>query len=622
MGRVHRLPVHLANQIAAGEVVERPASVVKELIENALDAGARRIAITIELGGKKLVRVEDDGGGMDPEDAQLAVERHATSKIATPDDLGAIRTLGFRGEALPSIASVSHFVLRTRLRGTPSGTEIRINGGTLASVREIGAPEGTCLEIADLFYNLPARRKFLKSDTAEATQISRLVAQLALGYPEVGFTLTSGGDPARGQGRRLVECPPASSFRDRFYQLFGDRPDLVELRKEAGGLTITGYVAALGDQGPARGPQNVFVNRRIVKDRTIAHAIADAYSVATIKERSPEVHLFIQIPPDRVDVNVHPTKAEVRFLEGSLVHEVLRRALADALGQGRAPELQFTPFSPPPAEPRPMSIPGILAGASIGSRWWQEPYPSSRRPIPTATLAELHAASGGGAPDGGTAAAAVSVEPEIMAAEVASGAGASAAVAEIRPMIPLGQFRDTFIIAVDDEGIAIVDQHVAHERVLFEQVMERLSTARVESQRLLTPMIVELSAAQRHALGQHAEVLDRFGVEVEAFGGDTVRLCAVPAMLDPAECEAAVRALAEDLDGFDRGARVEDALRRIAATVACHAAVKANYPLTMEKMRYILDELRRTAYSSVCPHGRPVVLRITRREVEKNFQRI
>jgi DNA mismatch repair protein MutL len=516
---------------------------------------------------------------MEPEDARLAIERHATSKIASPEDLAAIRTLGFRGEALPSIASVSHVVLRTRARGSATGAEIRVDGGTVVSEREVGAPEGTCIEVADLFYNLPARRKFLKSDTAETTQISKLVTQMALGYPEVGFTLTSGG-------RRLLECPPAAGLDQRFFQLFGDRPDLVSVTKEAGGLSIRGYVAALGDSGPVRGAQNVFVNRRIVKDRTIAHAIIDAYSMATIKERSPEVHLFLEIAPDRVDVNVHPTKAEVRFLEGSLVHEVLRRALGEALGQGRAPELQFTPLLAGPTEPRPMSIPGVMAGATVGSRWTPE-HDSVWR-----SFAEASPASTG------------------------------ITAADIRPMIPLGQFRDTFIVAVDDEGIAIIDQHVAHERVLFEQVMEKLTAGRLESQRLLTPILIELSPAQRHALKLHAATLDCFGIEIEEFGGDSLRLSAVPALLAPAESEAVVRALAEDLEGFDKGAPGQEALRRIAATMACHAAVKANYPLTLDKMRYILDELRRTAYSSVCPHGRPVVLRMSRREIEKNFQRI
>jgi DNA mismatch repair protein MutL len=588
MPKIQRLPLHLANQIAAGEVVERPASVVKELIENALDADARRISVTIELGGKKSLRVEDDGEGMDPGDARLAIERHATSKIATSEDLGAIRTLGFRGEALPSIASVSHFMLRTRARGEATGTEIKVNGGMLASEREVGAPQGTCIDVADLFYNLPARRKFLKSDTAEASQISRLMTQMALGYPTVGFSLTSAGFSG-APGRKLLECPPAAGLGERFFQLFGERPDLIEIRKEAGGLKIHGYIAALGDQGPVRGAQNVFVNGRIVKDRTIAHAISEAYTVATIKERSPEVHLFIEIPPERVDVNVHPTKAEVRFLEQSLVHEVLRRGLGDALGQGRAPELQFTPFSPRPSEPQPMSIPGVLADAAIANRWAAE---------------SLSAAVG-------TEHLAPSTAPR-----------APGTTPDIRPMIPLGQFRDTYILAVDDEGIAIIDQHVAHERVLFEQVMEKLTSGYLESQRLLTPLVIEMSAAQRQALAAHRATLDRFGMELEEFGGDSLHLAAVPAILAPSECEAAVRALADDLEGLDRGSRVEDALRKIAATMACHAAVKANYPLTLEKMRYILEELRRTAYSSVCPHGRPVVLRITRREVEKNFQRI
>jgi DNA mismatch repair protein MutL len=619
MPRIHRLPPHLANQIAAGEVVERPASVVKELVENALDAGAARIAVAIELGGKKLIRVEDDGEGMEPEDARLAVERHATSKIASPEDLGAIRTLGFRGEALPSIASVSHFVLRTRARGSQSGTEVRINGGAVASVREIGTREGTCIEVADLFYNLPARRKFLKSDTAEATQVSRLLTQLALGYPETGWLLTSGG-------RKLLECPPASSLSDRFFQLFGERSDLIELHKEAAGLRIHGYVAALGDHGPVRGQQNVFVNRRIVKDRTIAHAIVEAYSVATIKERSPEVHLFLEIPPDRVDVNVHPTKAEVRFLEQSLVHEVFRRALADALGHGQPPELQLTPFEGTPDEPRPVAIPGVLAGATLGSRWSPAPYPISR-PIPYASSERVHV---GSQP---WEAGAFPVPADSNSARTSEGAAGGApswsAPAEgggtqpgDRPLIPLGQFRDTYIIAIDDEGIAIIDQHVAHERVLFEQVMEKLTSGRLESQRLLAPILIELSPAQRLVLARNASVLDRFGFEVQEFGGSSVRLSAVPALLEPAECEAAVRTLAEDLEGCGSGSPVEDALRRIAATMACHAAVKANYPLTPEKMGYILAELRRTAYSSVCPHGRPVVLRLTRREVEKNFQRI
>ena len=348
MPKIHRLPADFANQIAAGEVVERPASVIKELVENAIDAGARRLSIVVELGGKKLIRVDDDGEGMDPEDARLAIERHATSKIRRADDLAAIATLGFRGEALPAIASVSHFVMRTRTRQMDAGTEIRVNGGAVASVAEAGMPEGTSIEVADLFYNLPARRKFLKSDGAESAQISRLVSQLALCYPEVGFALTSAG-------RKVLQCPPVSTLRERLYQLYGDRSDLIEVRRDAGDVKLLGYIAALAEQGPTRGPQNLFVNRRIVKDRTVAHAVIDAYSAASIKERSPEMHLFIEMPHDAVDVNVHPTKAEVRFRDQSYIHELVRRTLGDALGRGPAPELQLE--APRGLAPLPSTLP-------------------------------------------------------------------------------------------------------------------------------------------------------------------------------------------------------------------------------------------------------------------------
>ena len=333
------------------------------------------------------------------------------------------------------------------------------------------------------------------------------------------------------------------------------------------------------------------MNRRIVKDRTIAHAIIDAYSVASIKERSPEVHLFLSMPHTAVDVNVHPTKAEVRFRDQSYIHEVIRRTLGDALGRGPAPELQLEAPRPYDAPATTLPLPAGYA-ATFPSRW---------------TVGPRDIVSGFPGPSG------------VEGSRTAQGVGAAPT---IRPMIALGQFRDTFIIAVDEEGIAIVDQHVAHERVLFERIMERLTAGRLESQRLLEPMLIELSAGARQALAGHAAALERIGFELEEFSGGAVRIAAFPALLSRNECEAAIRALAEDLEGLDRGSRVEEALKRIAATMACHAAVKANYPLTAEKMAHILEELRRTAYSTICPHGRPVMLRLTRREVEKNFQRI
>ena len=690
--RIVRLPVELANQIAAGEVVERPASVVKELVENALDAGASRIAVTVELGGKRLVRVEDDGAGMTADEALLALERHATSKIRRVEDLAAITSLGFRGEALPSIASVSRLLLRTRARGASRGVEVRVAGGAVESTREVGAAEGTVIEVTDLFYNVPARRKFLKTDGAESAQVSRLVTQLALGRHRVGFTLTSGP-------RRLAQWPPVGSLKDRLFQLYKDRDDLVEVGKKAAGVTVTGFVAGLtgGAGGRARGPQNVFVNGRAVKDGTLAHAITHAYNAATIKERRPEVHLFIDLPPDRVDVNVHPTKAEVRFLERSLVHEVLRRAIGEALGTTAAPAVKlpgaaagraaplaggpagaFAPSSAGAASPTGgaagASASGVAgaasptdgAGASAAdpAGGWQPvshrvPETVAGAPAggalpgggPAAAYGRPAAASGapaGGAAPGGRAGAAYGrsaaapgaagavdagrptladavreLRPDAVRVDAAASAPTVPAGGVVdRPMQPLGQLRDTFIIAVDEDGIAIIDQHVAHERVLFEQVMERLTAGRLESQGLLQPLVLDLPPAERQALAAHGAVLERLGFDVEAFGGDSVRIAAVPALVPLAASEAAVRGLAQDLDGLDGGAAVDEALRRSAATTACHAAVKAHDRLTQEKMVWILDALRRTAHSSVCPHGRPVVLRLSRREIEKRFERI
>jgi DNA mismatch repair protein MutL len=638
MSRIHRLPPELANQIAAGEVVERPASVVKELVENAIDAGARRITIEIELGGKRLIRVEDDGIGMDGADALLALERHATSKVRRAEDLAAIRTLGFRGEALPSAASVSHLTLRTRTREAPAGIEIRVDAGVMVSRREVGTPQGTIVEVRDLFYNLPARRKFLKADSAEAGQVTRLVTQLALAYPEVGVVLISAG-------RRVLETPPVSLLRDRFYQLYGDRSDLIDVSREAAGIRLVGLIAPLGDGGPVRGPQNIFVNRRIVRDKTIAHAILAAYSVATIKERSPEVHLFLELPAERVDVNVHPTKAEVRFLEQSVVHEVLRRALADALGTTETRAFQLRPSMSQEvggASASPVLLPGVLHGPSAHrsdqlESWRNDSAPLGGSPAVAGAQTTERSAAGMSSPSGAVSDPpafasdlARSATPGVPASTAMAGAGlvlpgslaGQEMVDAVRPMAPLGQFRHTYIIAVDAEGICIIDQHVAHERVLFEQTMERLTAGSLPSQRLLQPLLIDVAPPQRDALRAHAGELERLGFEIEEFGGSSVRVSALPAVLGIDVAAAAVRAVAGDLEELDRATGVEAALRRLAATMACHAAVKANQPLPVEKMIFILEELRRTAYSSVCPHGRPVVLRLTRREIERNFQRI
>jgi DNA mismatch repair protein MutL len=388
-----------------------------------------------------------------------------------------------------------------------------------------------------------------------------------------------------------------ATLRERLYQLYGDRGDLIEVRRDSGDVKLLGYIAALAEQGPTRGPQNLFVNRRIVKDRTVAHAVIDAYSQASIKERSPEMHLFIEMPHDAVDVNVHPTKAEVRFRDQSYIHELVRRTLGDALGRGPVPELQLE--APRGVTPQPSTLPLPHAyTATFPSRW-------STAPTTEGVFAPTSEGAFAPTPDSSFA---PSSDRDLAPT--------------IRPMMALGQFRDTFIIAVDEDGIAIIDQHVAHERVLFERITERLTSGRLESQRLLEPMILELPPGSRHALLSHAAELERLGFEIEEFGGETVRVSAFPALLRREECPTALRALAEDLESAGTTATVDEAIKKIAATMACHAAVKANDPLTPEKMAHILDELRRTSYSTICPHGRPVMLRLTRREVEKNFQRI
>ncbi|MEP7117479.1 MAG: DNA mismatch repair endonuclease MutL [Acidobacteriota bacterium] len=595
--RIVKLPDDLANQIAAGEVVERPASVVKELVENSLDAGATRIGVLIEYGGKRLLRVEDDGLGMGPEDARLSLERHATSKIRRVEDLAAIATLGFRGEALPSIASVSRFTLRTRARGAAGGLEIHVAGGAVTRTTAVGAPEGTAITVEDLFFNVPARRKFLKSDGAESAQVSKLMTQMALCHPTVGFTLTSAG-------RRLLECPPAATLADRIYQIYGDRPDLVPVKRESHGVRLTGLAAALADTGPTRGPQHVFVNTRIVRDKTIAHAIIDAYASASIKERSPEVHLFLDVPLDRIDVNVHPTKAEVRFADQSLIHELVRRGVADALGTARMPHL------PPSAgwTPYATGVPSasVAAGAFVPGAGgaWDGGYPSS--------------APGYVAHDAGS-----EWRPRVPA-DVASAFGSevTSSVLLERPLTPLGQFRNTFIIAADDDGLVIIDQHVAHERVLFERILQRLTAAPLESQRLLVPMLLDLPGAGHDTLLARQDALVRFGFEIADFGGVSVHITAVPALLAVPDIDRTLRALADDLERIDRGLVAEQAIKQIAATMACHTAVRAHDPLTTEKMSHILEELRATAYSTVCPHGRPVMFRLSRRDLERRFERI
>jgi DNA mismatch repair protein MutL len=435
--------------------------------------------------------------------------------------------------------------------------------------------------------------------------VSRMVTQLALANPAVGFTLTSGP-------RVLLRCPPAGRMEDRFYQLHGERPDLVLVQKEAGGLTIHGFIAALAEQGPTRGAQQFFVNQRIVKDRTIAHAVIDAYAAATAKERSPEAYLFIQMPAESVDVNVHPTKAEVRFHQQSTVHEIVRRAVQEALGSGTAPELRLSAETGVVTGVN-LSLPSLMAGLQRTTPGWTGP---------SAIASQSPGAEGRPSGEMISSTLPAMAGQSFSPAGVTSDQDAARGAVTIKPLIPLGQFRHTFIIAVDDDGVAVIDQHVAHERVLYERIMGRLTSGPLESQRLLTPILMDLPPDARSALLAHTDQLHQCGFEVEPFGPTSVRVTAMPAILGREQGIASLKALGQDLEGLGGAVPVNEHLRQIAATLACHAAVKANDPLTQDKMLHILEELRQTAYSTVCPHGRPVMLRLSRREIEKNFQRI
>ncbi len=665
MSRIRILTEAVANRIAAGEVVERPASVVKELLENALDAGANSVRIETEMGGKRIVRVIDDGHGMMHDDALLAFERHATSKLRSADDLITISTLGFRGEALPSIASVSRLLLETRDASEAEGTRVEFAGGKLVGVKPAGLPAGTTVSVADLFYCVPARRKFLKSDTTELGHIASLVTHYALANPAKQFTLTT-------PTQEIVNCPPTEKLGDRVYQLFGRQAldELVEItgvsaafraaitepEMEAGEasatLTVAGFTSRPDIQRPNRNGIYVFVNRRLVRDRLILHAIHEAYRNILPPSVFPATLLFLEMPYDEVDVNVHPAKIEVRFRRSQFVHDFTRDAIRQAL-MGARPIASFATaagaaIAPNPAAPR-ASLAAGLAEANPDSS-----LPRAAVPM----IEELGVGSGVGSDDSAgngfdlaTAPAqpvperfpfepesslAGGYSPRAMPAgqgrepnwtENFSRASADAPATlpraeQIADLKPLGQVSASFIVAVNGEGLWIVDQHVAHERVLFEQHLEARRAGRVETQRMLMPLVFELSPRQIVTLEKIAEELAANGFEVEPMGPKSVAIQAVPAGVAASDAE---HLLTEIIDGIERenaAISIDTVQAKIAASTACHAAIKVNMPLDQTKMEWLLGALAKTDCPMSCPHGRPVVLRYSVREIERAFHRI
>ncbi len=659
MGRIRVLSDQVANQIAAGEVVERPASVVKELLENALDAGATRIRIEVEAGGRKLIRIVDNGCGMVRDDAMLAFERHATSKLRSSDDLLEIATLGFRGEALPSIASVSRLTLETRAEEDEAGTLVEIAGGAIQRVEEAGLPQGTTFAVRDLFYNTPARRKFLKSESTELQHIAALVTHYALAHPTRHFELHS-------STQALLVAPAVANAGERLFQIFGAEtaglmiPVTAEMDFTRGGLPepppwrreenyeapdpgflrLSGFVSKPELQRLNRNSVYVFVNSRLVRDRLVLHALGEAYRNIIPPTSYPVVLLFLEMPPREVDVNVHPAKTEVRFRQPSFVHDFLRDQVRTALMQAR-PAASFAAaltgalyagasasllldVSPMPGAPSGLIDPLLAPGAAQG--FGEQTFAGSEEqdPASEAERFELRPALVPASPGrlGFLPEEAIPVGyDEAPAAHAQSGVVENPSLRSLSTLKPLGQVRDSFILATNDEGLWIIDQHVAHERVLFEKVMRERHTEQVQQQRLLMPLLIDLLPAQMVAFARLAEELERNGFEAEPFGPRTLAVKAAPVGLEGRELE---QMLEELLAVDDRLAQTENAearRRRIAASIACHAAVKIHMPLDRAKIEWLLEELGKTEHPTSCPHGRPIALRYSHKEIERAFQR-
>jgi DNA mismatch repair protein MutL len=617
MTKIRVLADHVANQIAAGEVVERPASVAKELVENSIDAGATHITIEIEAGGRRLLKVSDDGEGMVRDDAILAFERHATSKIRVSDDLIAIGTLGFRGEALASIASVANVELTTCTEGATAGTRVAIDGGRMRDVKDAAHPRGTTIVVRDLFFNVPARRKFLRAEATETFHLTNLVTHYALAHPEIAFVFVN-------NGREAIRAVPAKDLRERAYQIFGEE-FLENLLAVDGGdpqiARVTGFVSAPRDRRTSRDSQYLFVNRRFVRDRMIGRSLSEGYRSILPHGVYPAALLFIETPLEEVDVNVHPAKTEVRFRRQAAVADTVREAVRDALASSGyvQPEAQIPQISEPPREI--IEIPQAQTAAAAVS---STPSPSPLSPQPRIEFAPL--------PSGDEIAR--DIEEMIRVTSVKSPAplpplnSAERLVREVSPeslstnIRPLGQLEESFIIATDDEGLLLIDQHVAHERVLFDKYRTLESERRVESQQLLVPETFDLTPAQAAVFDQLVPELEVYGFELMRLSGRTVAIRAVPADLPAGEARNMLFELLETLDAEKKSSARETLRDEIAASLACHAAIKVNMPLAPEKMRWLIDRLLQTSSPTTCPHGRPVILRLTMKDILKGFHRI
>jgi DNA mismatch repair protein MutL len=577
MKKIHLLPEDVAQKIAAGEVIERPVSVVKELVENSLDAGATEVRIELADGGKRLIKVQDDGAGMNREDAALCFRRHSTSKIAREEDLERIATLGFRGEALASIAAVSRLTLRTHDGVEDRGTMIEREGERLVAITDIAFPRGTSLEVRDLFFNLPARRKFLRSGQTEFGPVAKYVTQAALAVPGVRFTLVHGA-------REVIACPPVMTLRERIFQIFGKKmvEGLMEVAAAEGEGRLEGLASRpLAGRGD-RTVQHFFVNGRPVRDKILMAALSQAYSGILERGRSPEAFLFLSLPYADVDVNVHPAKAEVRFKDTQLVFRLVLRAVGEGAARGH-------------------TIKEVLPAAGVGG--------------PAARVAE--ASSSWTAPGLGFGPVVADLlGPEVPARFAGVPSSAAGSPGGKWPAV-LGQYADMYIVAAGEEGLLVIDQHNAHERVLFEKYREIDREKIWPRKMLLIPPLLELSPAAAVNLETNAVLFEDLGFRVEAMGGRSFALKEFPDLFKPEEAKDVFLSLLEEAAEN----KAEDKRERMLATMACKTAIKAGQPLTREKMGYLVEELFKTAQPALCPHGRPIVVRVEKSVIDKGLRR-
>jgi DNA mismatch repair protein MutL len=611
MPRIRQLDANLVNQIAAGEVIERPASALKEMLENAIDAGATQITVDVEQGGIELIRVVDDGAGMVPEDLPLALSSHATSKVTTADDLEKIQTLGFRGEALASIGSVAQVLVQSRTRELEQGAQLRCDGGAFSKIDVWNGRPGTRIEVRHLFYNLPARRKFLKTIPTEMGHLSEAVIRLALGFPHVGITL-------KHNDRDVYEVTSTSPLEERITRFFGEEVGnkLIPIEAGQGDLKLTGFIV---DPSVSRGNnrlQYFFVNGRCIRDRTLGHALQEGMHGLLMVGRYGIGFLYLEMPPEMVDVNVHPSKAEVRFRDTQVLHHLLRTAVRKALhGLPMQNVLQAPPASSGSGnwklQASPMPTPGLFPEAPA------RPVIIPRPVLPEIPPPERASPSFETKRDENTAVQPAAV-PQPLEALAASHEIATPTYDGPRAL----QFHNSYLVVLEAEGMLVIDQHALHERILYEQLKDRLRGGQLEVQRLLVPEPVDLTAEQFAMAQAHEKELAQLGLETQAFGGNTMLITSYPAVLKRAKPAALLRAAVEHLSATGETPSVELLLDKLLCLMACHAAVKAGDKLTPIEMDALLAQRHLCADSHHCPHGRPTSLYFSKQELDKQFERV